>query len=193
MTADVAPPSPDSPPQRLLDAAERLVSEVGAAHLTLEAVARAAGVSKGGLLYHFPSKEALLQAMIERHLRDIGSRCTGSESDGRSPADRLRERVRARLECGAERRSVGAALIAACAVNPALMSGCRMRYRELADELVKLRDGGFERAALVLLAVEGLLLGELLHVSPYTPAERERLVAALHAAADRALASEPAP
>src|SRR6516164_1179812 len=177
MTADVVSPSPDSPPERLLDADERLVSAVGAGHLTLEAVARAAGVSKGGLLYHFPSKEALLQAMIDRHLRDIGARIAGLEADGRSPADRLRERVRMRLDCGAERRSVGAALIAACAVNPALMNGCRARYRELADELVKL-DGGFERAALVLLAVDGLLFGELLHVSPYTAAERARLVEA---------------
>jgi AcrR family transcriptional regulator len=189
MTADVVSPSPDSPPERLLDAAERLVSESGAAHLTLEAVARAAGVSKGGLLYHFPSKEALLQAMIDRHLRDIGARIAGLEADGRSPADRLRERIRMRLHCGTERRSVGAALIAACAVNPALMNGCRARYRELADELVKL-DGGFERAALVLLAVDGLLFGELLHVSPYTAAERARLVEALRAAADRALDPE---
>ena len=94
-----------------------------------------------------------------------------------------------RLDCGAERRSVGAALIAACAVNPALMNGCRARYRELADELVKL-DGGFERAALVLLAVDGLLFGELLHVSPYTAAERARLVEALRAAAERALDPE---
>jgi AcrR family transcriptional regulator len=191
MTADVVSPSPDSPPERLLDAAERLVSEVGAGHLTLEAVARAAGVSKGGLLYHFPSKEALLQAMIDRHLRAIGTRIASLESDGRSAAERLSDRVRMRLECGGERRSVGAALIAACAVNPALMRGCRARYRELADELLKL-DGGFERAALVLLAVDGLMFGELLHVSPYTATERARLVEALQAAADRALAPESA-
>ena len=93
MTADVVSPSPDSPPERLLDAAERLVSEVGAGHLTLEAVARAAGVSKGGLLYHFPSKEALLQAMIDRHLRDIGARIAGLEADGRS-CDGLESEVR---------------------------------------------------------------------------------------------------
>jgi len=189
MTTDVVSPSPDSPPERLLDAAERLVAEIGAAHLTLEAVARAAGVSKGGLLYHFPSKEALLQAMIDRHLRDIGARIASLETEGRSAAERLRDRVLMRLECGAERRPLGAALIAACAVNPSLMNGCRARFRELADELVKL-DGGFERAALVLLAVDGLLFGELLHVSPYTPAERERLVEALRAAAHRAFDPE---
>src|SRR5690242_2095382 len=41
---------------RILEAAERVVAEIGAARLTLDVVAQAAGVSKGGLLYHFPSK-----------------------------------------------------------------------------------------------------------------------------------------
>src|SRR5215469_14026355 len=56
---------------RLLDAAERVVAESGATHLTLDAVAKSAGVSKGGLLYHFPSKEALLEGMLSRHFQDV--------------------------------------------------------------------------------------------------------------------------
>src|SRR5687767_14471935 len=44
--------------ERILEAAERVVGDVGAARMTLEGVAQAAGVSKGGLLYHFPTKEA---------------------------------------------------------------------------------------------------------------------------------------
>ena len=43
----------------------------GAVHLTLDAVAERAGVSKGGLLYHFPSKESLLQAMVDRNMRRL--------------------------------------------------------------------------------------------------------------------------
>jgi AcrR family transcriptional regulator len=50
--------------ERLLDAAMRVVREHGAADLTLDAVARAAQVSKGGLLYHFPSKPALIEALL---------------------------------------------------------------------------------------------------------------------------------
>ena len=38
----------------------------GVAKLTLEAVAKEAGVSKGGLLYHFSNKEALIEGMIVR-------------------------------------------------------------------------------------------------------------------------------
>jgi hypothetical protein len=41
---------------RILDAAERVVLRDGVTHLTLDAVAAETGISKGGLLYHFPSK-----------------------------------------------------------------------------------------------------------------------------------------
>ncbi|NUW45241.1 TetR/AcrR family transcriptional regulator [Nonomuraea rhodomycinica] len=50
----------------LLDAAEDLLCDQGSAALTLSAVADRAGVSKGGLLYHFGSKEALIKGMVER-------------------------------------------------------------------------------------------------------------------------------
>src|SRR3954470_23063844 len=51
---------------RILDAAGEIVGEVGAGKLTLDAVAQRAGLSKGGLLYNFPSKDALLSGMLER-------------------------------------------------------------------------------------------------------------------------------
>src|SRR3712207_7648257 len=50
----------------ILLAADRVVVEGGVSGLTLEAVAREAGISKGGLLYHFPSKEALISGMVGR-------------------------------------------------------------------------------------------------------------------------------
>jgi AcrR family transcriptional regulator len=52
--------------ERLLDAAEKVVARDGVANLTLDAVAREGGVSKGGLLYHFPSKSALITSVVER-------------------------------------------------------------------------------------------------------------------------------
>ena len=55
--------------EHILDAAEEIVIEVGASHMTLDAVAKKAGISKGGLIYNFPSKKALLQAMIHRLIR----------------------------------------------------------------------------------------------------------------------------
>jgi AcrR family transcriptional regulator len=172
---------------RLLDAAERLVAEMGAGHLTLDAVAKFAGVSKGGLLYHFPSKESLLEGMLARHLMEVDARVAArlATRDGKpSRTEVFRERVRVLLELHPERPAVGAAVIAASADNPALMSGCRAVYRELLDDFGKL-PGGFERVAMVLLAAQGLLFAELLHLSPYTPDERARLFTALLKAADQ--------
>ncbi|MEU4365105.1 TetR/AcrR family transcriptional regulator [Promicromonospora sp. NPDC023987] len=53
---------PEQTRSALLDAAGQLVHERGIS-ATLDDVARRAGVSKGGLLYHFASKQELLLAM----------------------------------------------------------------------------------------------------------------------------------
>ncbi|MGN8026058.1 TetR/AcrR family transcriptional regulator [Microbacterium sp. 22242] len=52
--------------ERVLDAFEALLISEGERATTLDAVARAASVSKGGLLYHFGSKDELAAAMIAR-------------------------------------------------------------------------------------------------------------------------------
>ena len=51
---------------RVLDAYETLLIEHGGGSATLDAVAAAAQVSKGGLLYHFASKEALAAGLLQR-------------------------------------------------------------------------------------------------------------------------------
>ena len=59
-------PTPTDARTRILDAAETLVRAQGVSGLTLDAAAALAKVSKGGLLYHFASKEALLNALLKR-------------------------------------------------------------------------------------------------------------------------------
>lgn len=53
---------------KVLDAFERILVEEGERAATMDATAKAAGVSKGGLLYHFGTKEALEAAAVERLL-----------------------------------------------------------------------------------------------------------------------------
>jgi AcrR family transcriptional regulator len=50
--------------QRLLDEAARVILDKGLTGMTLDAVAKGAGVSKGGLLHHFPSKQLLVDALV---------------------------------------------------------------------------------------------------------------------------------
>jgi AcrR family transcriptional regulator len=51
---------------RILDAAEDLITTEGISGFTLDAVAQAAAVSKGGLLYHFSSKDSLISGLQRR-------------------------------------------------------------------------------------------------------------------------------
>ncbi|MET0404707.1 MAG: TetR/AcrR family transcriptional regulator [Cystobacter sp.] len=48
----------------ILDCAARLAVEKGIAAVTVQAVAEAAGVTKGGLFHHFPSKQALVEGVF---------------------------------------------------------------------------------------------------------------------------------
>jgi AcrR family transcriptional regulator len=57
---------------KLLDAAAAVVRREGVSAMTLARVADEAGVSKGGLLHHFGSKEALLAGLLEQTLADAG-------------------------------------------------------------------------------------------------------------------------
>lgn len=52
--------------ESVLDAFEGILVDEGERAATMDATARTAGVSKGGLLYHFGSKEALETALIDR-------------------------------------------------------------------------------------------------------------------------------
>ena len=103
--------------ERILEAAERVVAEVGAARLTLDLVAQAAGVSKGGLLYHFPSKESLLGALAQRYVQSM-EQCIEAAKGGISEQDRSRD-LKACIVgiLGSDPRSkaMGAALLATAA------------------------------------------------------------------------------
>lgn len=55
---------PEAVRRSLLDCAARLAADQGVAALSVQAVADAAGVTKGGLFHHFPSKQVLLEAVM---------------------------------------------------------------------------------------------------------------------------------
>ncbi|WP_442253022.1 TetR/AcrR family transcriptional regulator [Stenotrophomonas pavanii] len=53
--------------ERILDAAVNVINRDGVRAVTFESVATEAKLTRGGLLYHFPSREALLRG-IDEHL-----------------------------------------------------------------------------------------------------------------------------
>jgi Transcriptional regulator len=70
--------------QKLLDCAAEIAVNHGLRDVTIQAVADAAGVTKGGLLHHYPSRQHLEQALFDELLdrldRDIDGFMAGDTS-----------------------------------------------------------------------------------------------------------------
>jgi AcrR family transcriptional regulator len=162
---------------RLLDAAEQVVARDGVANLTLDAVAREAGVSKGGLLYHYPSKSALITAIVER----LAQRCETDQqqalaNEPRAPGAFTRAFIRAHSDPIDPRDvPVHSALLAAAGTNPQFMQPFRKRF---AQWQARLEADGIDPAIamIVRLAIDGLCLGPLLGIPVPQGELRERVV-----------------
>jgi AcrR family transcriptional regulator len=158
------------PKDRLLDAAERIVLRDGVARLTLDAVAAETRLSKGGLLYHFPSKEALIAGMIDRLVETYETQVASLEAKDPDPKGR---RLRAMLRASFPRRSIkgpdrsgrlAASLLAAVVEKPSLLEKVRTRAKAAHSMLKK--DGIDPVTAMVVhMAADGLWMGALFGIS----------------------------
>src|ERR1700741_4179466 len=82
--------------ERLLDAAKAVFS-AGGAEASLEAVARHADVGIGTLYRHFPTREALYEAVYRREVEQLGELAEQLKSEA-APVDALRRWLRANVE-----------------------------------------------------------------------------------------------
>lgn len=58
---------PDSTkPQKILDALQQLLEEKSIQHISVSEIASKAGIGKGSIYYYFPSKDAIVDALIVR-------------------------------------------------------------------------------------------------------------------------------
>lgn len=157
--------------QRILDAAAALAEDDGAHSLSLERVAERAGVSKGGLLYHFRSKEELLNAMllsvIDAHDTDIQRRVDAGERYVDVMIDHCMEKNE-RPGC------LMSAFIAAVAVDKNAQEIIRTRKKQW---MASLRASGIPASqALILgLALDGLFVGTSLGVTDFSCEDREAI------------------
>jgi AcrR family transcriptional regulator len=149
---------------RLLDAAATVVRTEGAQALTLDAVAAQAGVSKGGLLYHFKSKRELVQAMIERWLTEFQA-----DIDAADP-DFVRGYVKA---SGPDEHELG--MLAALIADPGLLATVREQYGIWQDRVQREAADPVD-ATVARLAADGLWLAELLGMGPPTGALRQQVL-----------------
>jgi AcrR family transcriptional regulator len=77
-------------PDRILDAAELVLTRYGPAKTTVVDVARELGVSHGSVYRHFPSKAALRDAVTERWLKLVSKPLAKIVAENAPASDRLR-------------------------------------------------------------------------------------------------------
>ncbi len=164
--------------KRILEAGYAIAAQSGVAAVTLDAVADRAGVSKGGLLYHFPSKEALISGMVDELCRTFAGLAGAAaradpESAGRS--------ARAYLAASAGemwQSSRWLALVGALVVSPGLLDSWRawVVAGRAADEA---EDTDPVAAAIVRMAADGLWLAGVLGLPAPDPQLRAAILAEL--------------
>jgi len=175
---------PASSREVILDAAEVIVLESGAGHMTLDAVAARAGVSKGGLLYHFATKEDLLRAMLERFGKQIDeTRKKKGKGLKEGPGREIKAFILSNADRDPKKEQIGSALLAAVAHDPKLLQSARDDSRRRLAEFTQ-SGFNFKRAAIIFFAIHGLVFSELLSLSPLNIKERNDLIKELLLLAD---------
>ncbi len=157
---------------RIIAAAFEVVSQQGASHLTIDAVATAAALSKGGVLYHFPNKRALLNGMLQTLIERIGPKDAKRES--------LVEYIRREESQTDSERAAGLAILASASEDPSLLDPAREMLGALfAQTSANYQDA--QLAQILLFATEGMRFMHMLDLLPpnfdNSSATRERLLA----------------
>ncbi|WP_099866008.1 TetR/AcrR family transcriptional regulator [Pararhizobium haloflavum] len=170
------PPVARNSRTRILEAAEALAREVGPGNLSLDAVAQRAGLSKGGLLYNFPTKAKLMEALVEHHVtRSRKALLVSRDAHAGKPNALARALIDVfKIEC-AEKGPRPSGVLAAIAENPGFLEPVRRHQQQMAAELKALSDDP-DLACIVFLAVEGLRSQRLFEIDLFSEAESERLM-----------------
>ena len=168
---------------QILDAAEAVVMREGARNLTLDSVAAHAGISKGGLLYHFRSKEDLAAAMIERSIARFDNALADAAKDDAVPVGRFtRAYVRASLGMtplsGEGFDSLCSSMTTALLSFPERLGPVQQQGQRTQREI---EQDGLDPvlATIIRLAVDGLWLSENFNVMRFDPAMKAKVASRL--------------
>ena len=160
----------------LLKEALRILQCNGMHGLTLEAVAKRAGVSKGGLLHHFPSKQALIEGMVSHVFEAIETQIEKSlERDTVAQGRFTRAYVDVLNMEDEDREYLNSIPLTTLMFEDELV---RQRWREwLASQLKKhATTDSSENARLVRLAADGLWLSGLLQYDEINIDQQQQLI-----------------
>ncbi|KVS62430.1 TetR/AcrR family transcriptional regulator [Burkholderia cepacia] len=164
---------------KLLDAAITIVTERGVQHLTIEAVAEEAGVTKAGLIYHFKTRDELLAALVERMAGDVELQSTGraplqADVSPRVLIDSLEKFI---FNMKPAQKRLLTNMLAAVSTHPQFVSAAQPLYERSYECLGHGPAAGL--ALLLAAALDGVQLLEMLNLYTFTPVQRDALRLAL--------------
>jgi AcrR family transcriptional regulator len=162
----------------LLRAAADIATEHGVQAVTLEAVAERAGVSKGGLQYHFRSKQALFDALFAQTLERFEAQMKTSIAADPHPGG---ANARAYLHAAMNEATPAASTNLLRVLVSSMMTDpdARERWAAPMRELSRPDPLPLEQAATLMicrLAADGLWISELLGYQNLSPALRDEIV-----------------
>jgi AcrR family transcriptional regulator len=132
--------------QRLLSAAAAAFAEHGADDVSLEEIARRAGVGIGTLYRHFPTRQALLEAVYREQVEAVRA---AAEEQLRSdaPGEALAAWLRVLVDFSSTKHSLTTALLATMDKDSELLSSCSAVIRGAAEALLaRAQEAGAVRA-----------------------------------------------
>ncbi len=139
-----------------------MVVQEGVGGLTIDRVATEAGMSKGGVFYHFKNKEALVTAMAEKIIAEFEEECDQRMAAG---ATMIEATIEGAFSQDLRQKNRIAALITCCMNEPNFGSRFRSKYSEWLNDLAV--KGGVDpgTARVIASAIDGYYLTEMLGVS----------------------------
>lgn len=159
----------------ILDGAEQLVAREGVKNLTIERVAKEAGKSRGGVLYHFASKQALIEAMVARIVAGFQQALDRQMAHDSDPHGRLTRAYASLLLQGDDATgAVVSSLLAGLAYYPTLLEPLHAQLKQWQQQSEAELDP--TTAAIVRLTTHALWTNDVLLPNSFTSAERRTIV-----------------
>ncbi len=159
-----------------IKAALAIIARDGPGRLTLDAIVRESGVSKGGLMHQFPSKREVLKALLHHQVERFGGFSAKylAEHGSKHAQPQLAAQIATLREVIAEPDPVAFALVGALGEDPSLLAEIKQgEARTLA--LLEAESPDPQLAVLRWIAARSLVHATLLGISPFSVAERDRL------------------
>jgi AcrR family transcriptional regulator len=161
--------------ERVLVAAAALVARDGPLALTLDGAAEAAELSKGAVLYHFKTKDALIEALMRSVLDRFDAMTEAAAlKDADRPGAFSRAYVRVAFDPRSNTREASSGLLAAITNNIALLKPAAERHASIQH---RLENDGISPAVatLIRLTVDGLYFARAFGLAPPSIAKTAQL------------------